>query len=121
MSAFGDEDPDMEAVLAALEDPDCRDVLRALEEPLTADEVAAACDIPRSTAYRKLDLLAEASLVEESTDVRADGHHATQYSPDFEAVHVLFEDGEFDLDVDRPARGPEQRVAELWQEVRDST
>ncbi len=118
---FDTDDPDLEVVLDALHDATCRDILCVLDEPLTADDLAQRCDIPRSTVYRKLDLLSTASLVEESTEVRADGHHTTRYRGDIEAVHVLLRDGEFDLDLDRPQRGPEQRVAELWEEVRKST
>ena len=118
---FADE-LDLETVLDALDDPTCREILRTLDEPHTADELSEACDIPRSTVYRKLDLLSEASLVEESTEVRSDGHHTARYAADFEAVHVVLEeDREFAVEVDRPARAPEERVAELWQEVRDST
>jgi len=119
---FGTDDPGLDAVLDALDDPACRSIVSALDAPQTADELAAACDIPRSTVYRKLDLLAAASLVEESTEVRPDGHHATRYALDFEGVHVtLDDDREFELEIDRPRRAPEERVAELWQEVRDST
>lgn len=119
---FGADEPAPEAVLDALDDPACREIITALDEPQTADEISDRCDIPRSTVYRKLDVLAEASLVEESTEVRTDGHHTTQYIADFEAVHVsLDEDRSFAIEVDRPARAPEERVAELWQEVRNST
>lgn len=109
-------------VLEALEDPACREIITALDEARTADEISERCDIPRSTVYRKLDVLAEASLVEESTEVRTDGHHTTRYVEDFEAVHVLLdEDRSFAVEVDRPTPAPEERVAELWQEVRNST
>ncbi|MFC7176413.1 winged helix-turn-helix domain-containing protein [Halosegnis marinus] len=118
---FADE-IDIEAVLNALDDPACREIIAVLDEPHTADEVAGECDIARSTVYRKLDMLAEASLVEESTELRTDGHHTTRYVVDFEAVHVLLaENRDLSVEVDRPAGSPEERVAKLWQEVRDST
>jgi len=119
---FDTDEPDTTAVLEALDDPACREIISALDESMTADEISERCDIPRSTVYRKLDVLAEASLIEESTEVRADGHHTTRYVADFEAVHVLLEDDRsFAVEVDRPTRAPEERVAELWQEVRNST
>lgn len=118
---FG-EDADLDAVLDALEDPACRQLVGALDEPRSADELAEVCDIARSTVYRKLDMLAEASLVDETTEIRTDGHHTTRYAVDFEAVHVLLEENlAFAVEVDRPAREPEERIAELWQEVRNST
>lgn len=116
------EEVDLGAVLDALDDDACREIIAMLAEPYTADEVAAECDIARSTVYRKLDLLAAASLVEESTEVRTDGHHTTRYVVDFEAVHVLLtENRKLAVEVDRPVGAPEERIAELWQEVRDST
>jgi len=119
---FGTDEPEPEAVLEALDDPGCREIITGLDEPRTADEISEQCDIPRSTVYRKLDVLTEASLVDESTEVRTDGHHTTRYVADFDAVHVLLEeDRSFAIEVDRPTRAPEERVAELWQEVRNST
>jgi DNA-binding transcriptional ArsR family regulator len=74
------EDDAVEAVLGALEDPDCRAILDETGEgALTASEVAEACDLPTSTTYRKLDILAEASLVEERVRIRRSGKHASEY------------------------------------------
>lgn len=95
------EDADaVETVLGALEDPDCRAILdEAGDSALTASEVAAACDLPTSTTYRKLDILMEASLVEERVRIRRSGKHASEYvravddvvvtmGPDGVAVHL---------------------------------
>jgi DNA-binding transcriptional ArsR family regulator len=75
------EDADaVEAVLGALEDPDCRSILDETgKNALTASEVAEACDLPTSTTYRKLDILTEASLVEERVRIRRSGKHASEY------------------------------------------
>ncbi|WP_254829244.1 winged helix-turn-helix domain-containing protein [Haloglomus salinum] len=75
------EDADaVETVLGALEDPDCRSILEATgDSALTASEVAEACDLPTSTTYRKLDILTEASLVEERVRIRRSGKHASEY------------------------------------------
>jgi hypothetical protein len=100
--ATGDGPPDPETLQAALEamaDPDCRRVAAALDEPLTAKAVAEACDLPRTTAYRKLDRLSEGGLVDERVAVRADGHHATSYVRDFGGLLVAF-DGEAGFAVD---------------------
>jgi hypothetical protein len=107
--ASGDGPPDPETLQAALEamaDPDCRRVAAALDEPLTAKAVAEACDLPRTTAYRKLDRLSEGGLVDERVAVRADGHHATSYVRDFGGLLVAF-DGEagFAVDLLPSARG----------------
>lgn len=114
--------PQPETVLAALDDPDCREIVRALEEPMTASEVVEACDLPSSTAYRKLDLLTDATLLAEGTELRRDGHHATLYEIAFEEVSLeLTDDRELTVDVTRPSERPDERLARMWQEVRKET
>ena len=118
-----DEDElDLETVLDALDDTDCRAIIRHLDEPMTASEVSETCDIPMSTTYRKLDLLSDASLLNEGTQVRSDGHHATQYRIAFEEVTFgLTETRELSVSVSRPARSADERLASLWGEVRRET
>ncbi|MFC7166659.1 winged helix-turn-helix domain-containing protein [Halospeciosus flavus] len=120
-----DAAPDLQTVLDALDDADCRDFVQALEEPMTAGELSEACDVPRSTTYRKLDLLTDASLVEEVTEVRADGHHRSRYRVAFEEIRMRRdEDGELVVRIRRPEpeeRGPEERLADIWSEVRRET
>lgn len=114
----GDDDPDLEAVLDALDDVDCRTIIRNLEEPRTAPELADVCDIPRSTLYRKLEQLSAASLLAEGTEIRTDGSHASRYEIDFtEVLVVLEEDLDLDVEIERPARRADDRLAELWSEV----
>ncbi|WP_251343174.1 winged helix-turn-helix domain-containing protein [Haloplanus halophilus] len=118
----GDDPPDLQSVLDALDDADCRTIIQHLDEPMTATEVSEECDIPMSTTYRKLDLLTEASLLAEGTEIRPDGHHATRYEVDFDAVAIgLTEDRELDVTIDRPSRTADERLASLWGEVRKET
>jgi len=120
---FTDEDvPDLQDVLDALDDPDCRAIVRSLDEPMTADQIAEAADVPLSTTYRKLDLLTEASLLEEGTEIRPDGQHASRYTVAFEEVIIgLAEDREFDVDITRRPRTADERLANLWSEVQKET
>lgn len=114
-----EEPPELQSVLDALDDPDCRTIVRRLREPMTASEVSTECDIPMSTTYRKLDVLSEASLVEERTEIRSDGHHATQYLVAFDAVSVVrTDDGDLTVTVERPDQTAEERLASIWTEVR---
>lgn len=114
-----DAAPELQDLLDALDDPDCRRIVHALEAPRTARELSEGCDMALSTTYRKLDLLSSASLVDERTKVRPGGHHTTQYVLDFEAVHLALDEArEFEVDITRPARTPQERLAELWAEVR---
>ena len=116
-------DPDLDAVLDALDDDDCRVIIEQLEEPMTAAELSDETDIPSSTMYRKLDLLSEAALVDEGTEVRSDGHHASVYVTDFEEVRVSLEDDRsLDVAVERPeSTDAEDRLSTMWQEVRRET
>jgi len=120
---FADEDvPDLQAVLDALDDPDCRKIVRELEEPMTADEISERSGVPLSTTYRKLELLTEASLLEEGTEIRPDGQHASRYTVAFEEVVIaLDESREFEVDIARRPRTADERLATLWTEVRKET
>lgn len=114
--------PPAEEICAALDDPDCREIIRELDEPMTASELRDRCDIPQSTLYRKLELLSDATLLEESTEIRRDGHHASKYSVAFTEIRLgLDEDRSLTVTVERPARTADERLAELWSEVRKET
>lgn len=119
---FADDEPELESVLEALHDEDCRKIVAVLSEPMTADKIAEATDIPLSTTYRKLDTLTEASLLEEGVEIRSDGQHASRYAVAFDEVSiVLSEDNEFGVDISRRPRSADERLAELWSEVRKET
>ncbi|PSQ00453.1 transcriptional regulator [Halobacteriales archaeon QS_4_70_19] len=111
--------PPLDNVLTALDDEDCRAIIRAIDEPLSAGEVSEQCDIPSSTAYRKLDLLTEAELLRKATEIRPDGHHTTLYDIDFERVVIaLEEDRNLTVGIDRPTRSADEQLAAMWEEVR---
>lgn len=114
--------PGLQAVLDALDDPDCRALVHALDAPRTAGELATEADVPLSTTYRKLDRLADASLLDTETQVRTDGHHTTRYLLDFEAVTIALDDGRsFTVDVLRPTRSADERIETMWSAVRRET
>ncbi len=114
--------PSAEEICSALDDPDCREIIRNLDEPMTAAELTSRCDIPQSTLYRKLELLTESTLLEESTEIRRDGHHASKYSVAFDEVTIFLDDDRsLAVKIERPARTADERLAELWSEVRKET
>ncbi|ELY87495.1 MULTISPECIES: winged helix-turn-helix domain-containing protein [Natrialba] len=114
--------PSAAEICAALDDPDCREIIRNLEEPMTASELTARCEIPQSTLYRKLELLTESTLLEETTEIRRDGHHASKYAVAFDEITLgLDEDRSLSVQIDRPAQTADERLAELWSEVRKET
>jgi DNA-binding transcriptional ArsR family regulator len=112
--------PPLQAVLDALDDPAAREIIVHLEEPMTATQLADACDIPESTLYRKLTLLSETSLITELPTIRSDGQHTTRYRVEFESIQFqLTEDRQFAVSIDRPPRTADERLADLWAEVRE--
>jgi len=119
-----DDDYLCEDVLSTLGDEPTRTIIETLSEPMTANELSEACDIPLSTMYRKLDQLTEASLVTESTEIRQGGQHTTRYELDFtEIVILLTEEHDLEAAIDRPSREStaDQRLEELWAQIREGT
>lgn len=107
-----------QAVFDALADEECRRIVATLDEALTASEVAEACDLPQTSTYRKLELLSDAGLVAEETELRMDGHHATRYVRDFEGVFVACDgDVPFDVDVVGQRESADQRLARYWSRI----
>lgn len=110
--------PALQPLLDALDDPDCRTILRALDRPMTTQELMDACDLSQTTAYRKLDRLDEAGLVEGRIDVRDDGHHTTRYDRAFAGVVIgLTDDDLFEVTVIRESETAADRLAQFWTEV----
>lgn len=120
---FADEEtPELQTVLDALDDEDCRAIVSVLDEPLTASEISERSGVPLSTTYRKLELLTESSLLYEGVEVRSDGQHASRYAIDFEEVVIALDDERsLTVDITHRARTPDQRLENLWSEVRKET
>lgn len=117
-----EETPELTTVLDALDDDDCRRIVSVLEEPMTASEIAEASGVPLSTTYRKLELLTEASLLHEGVEVRPDGQHASQYAISFEDVVITLDDDRtFEVEISHRPRTPDERLENLWSEVRKET
>ncbi|THE66079.1 ArsR family transcriptional regulator [Salinadaptatus halalkaliphilus] len=95
------DEPDVQTVLTALEDDACRHILEATtDESLTATELSEQCEIPTSTAYRKVEKLAEAELVEEQVRINTSGKHATEYHKCFDDVVVsVADEGHIDIEL----------------------
>lgn len=117
-----EEPPSPQEVLDALSDDVAQRFVATLSEPKTASELSEECDVPLSTTYRKLEKLTDASLLEESTEIRRDGQHTTRYAVAFDAVTVTVDDDrELAVEFTRPDRTRDERLAELWSELREET
>lgn len=86
--------PTLSAVLRSLDDGHCREILKILHDPKSANDLCSACDLSSSTVYRKLELLRDAALVREYTEVRRDGPNATLYERDFTSVSISIDDSD---------------------------
>lgn len=75
-----ESDETLDAAFDALADPDCRAILSAADTAMTTTELADACDIALSTAYRKVERLSETPLLVEGVRFDPDGDHAAEYT-----------------------------------------
>lgn len=114
-----EEAPSLQPVLEALDDEDCRAILRATSEPMTAPELSDACDVPRSTVYRKLELLTDASLLRERETITPGGGRTTEYERDVDDVTISVGD-ELSVSIDRPSRDADERLADIWSKLGES-
>lgn len=114
------ESPALDDVLETVADRDARALIRQMERPRTAAELSEASDVPLSTTYRKIDRLADATLIDEIIEIRDDGRHTSRYYPDFVSIEIsLAEDYTMHLQITRPARTPDERLEDLWAAVRE--
>ena len=110
-----DDAPDLESIVGALDDDGCRRIVAVLDEPLTVDEIADAADLPRSTTYRKLDRLTDASLVTETAGGLRGPDRKARYVSDVDRIRI-------DLDEDRELRAVVSRATNravgIWSDLR---
>ncbi|SDJ24762.1 Helix-turn-helix domain-containing protein [Halovenus aranensis] len=102
-----------ESLLELLGDEYTQRVLAALgEDPMTGSELIDRADVSKATAYRRLDDLQEADIVESTLHVDPDGHHCEQYSLAVSDMAVsLGSDGfEVEFDVGAPDTAGERSV-----------
>ena len=94
----GDEEADHQAasgeeLLELLGDEYTRRVLQAVvSEPKSGREVVEEASVSKATAYRRLETLQEAGLVESRTVFDPDGHHHEQFRAILDGVTVELED-----------------------------
>lgn len=111
---------ELQAVLETLADPECREILDELETKQSSQEISEQCDLPQTTAYRKLEALADAGLVTVGTQVRSDGHHVKTYECEVTGVFVLIEDDTgFDYEFVDGSTSVDQRLAQFWSRISD--
>lgn len=97
-----DDFESVQGVLDALDDEECRAILEATrQESLTAAEISEECDLPSSTAYRKIDCLDDADLLTEELRIRRSGKHVSEYACAVDDVTLSVGDSGVELSVSR--------------------
>ena len=100
-------DETLDATFEALADADCRAILGAADTPMTTGELADACDLALSTAYRKVERLSETPLLREGVRFDPNGDHAAEYARAATDATVALADGEITLTVEDAAESPQ--------------
>ncbi|EMA61367.1 winged helix-turn-helix domain-containing protein [Halorubrum lipolyticum] len=99
-------DETLDDTFDALADPDCRAILGAADTAMTTSELADACDIALSTAYRKVERLSETPLLVEGVRFDPDGDHAAEYTRGATDAAIELGDDGVTLTVDDSASDP---------------
>lgn len=81
-------DCDPSRLFGILDDGDSLDILRYLDTPATVTDIAKRCAIPSSTAYRKVNELYDAGLVEKTVQLSTSGNHAARYERSVERLSI---------------------------------
>jgi len=113
-------DGKVSAFLQALNDDTSRELLGALcGEAKPVRELSEECEIPLSTAYRKVNQLQAAGLVEEENLVNDDSKPLSTYVQSFEAALVTpTADGSVKIEF---VDDPQEESAPAKQERNDAT
>lgn len=75
--------------LTALSDRQCRAILVATaDDSLSIPELAGLCDIPTSTAYRKVNMLMDVGLLEENPQIDPGGPNTSTYRLQAEEIRI---------------------------------
>jgi predicted ArsR family transcriptional regulator len=95
------DDSELSTVVGLLDDEYARAILTATsDEAMSATELAEVCDISTSTAYRRLERLEEAGLVEPTMTYDADGYHRKEFRATLRSATVTLDGGNVDATVD---------------------
>lgn len=90
-----------QSLLELLGDEYTRQVLAAVtEQPRSGSEVVDAAEVSKATAYRRLDALEEAGLVDSEMVFDPDGHHHERFHAVVESIGITFGDAGVEIVVE---------------------
>lgn len=76
-----------------------RALLLGLDGPVTADDVASAADVSRSTVYRRFDALVDLDLMREATGPRSRPSSGTRYRTRVDRIWVALDASGIDIET----------------------
>jgi len=95
-----ESEAEIATLLSALEDDDCRAILEATsDQALSTAELCEQCDLSTSSAYRKVDELTEAGLLQESVRLRPSDAHTSEYRLAVSKLEISLGNGQLELSV----------------------
>ncbi|MCU4744752.1 helix-turn-helix domain-containing protein [Natronoglomus mannanivorans] len=81
---------DPELIVDTLSDDGARDIFFFVDEPATVKEISRECEIPKTTAYRKVDTLLDAGLIEPVPQQSSES--VTKYGKAIECVSITYDE-----------------------------
>jgi Fe2+ or Zn2+ uptake regulation protein len=87
-------------------------------EAVSAEEIADRLDTSLPTVYRRVNAMVEYDLLEEDTQVDADGHHYATYETKLQELCVEIEEGGFTIDIEY-RRDLVDKFGDFWGDLGD--
>lgn len=115
-----EEEKTVEEILDAIGDEKARRILAAISnEPRSAKELSEEFDLSLPTVYRRVELLQEHDLVNDTTRVSEDGNHHKVFTCNFDSTVIRLSDNEYDVRIYRRENLPD-RFTQLWDDLQQA-
>ncbi|WP_411967443.1 helix-turn-helix domain-containing protein [Haloferax sp. YSSS75] len=110
--------PDPDELLELLGDEYVRSILVATSRrPQSVKELSDEFGVAQSTIYRRLDEMVDHRLLEEQTELVADGSHHSVYKAKLTHLDMVVADGELRIEMDYDESAAE-RFTRIWGDIR---
>ncbi len=109
------QDCDAESLLDLLGDEYTQRILSTIgDDARTGRELIERADVSKATAYRRLDDLRDAGIVESTMRIDPDGHHCEQYQLAVGELTISFSSSGFEVTAESAeSSNPSQRAVQL--------
>lgn len=117
---MGRKEWEPESVLDVFGSEYARQILAlASVEPMSAEELAEHCDVSLPTIYRRVNALLEYDLLQEETEIDADGAHYKVFETNLKRICFEVEDGGFAIDIELEQDVVDQ-FTDFWDDLDES-